>query len=1109
MALIAIAAVQAAFDVGLMIYRLLNRPKTPLPPLRDLQIMTSTNGSPIPFGYGTCRVAGNVIWSPGITYTTLGKKSNNGVALGPKGSFVFRASVAVAFGEGPGVISRIWADSKLVYDANPAQSSAVPVTDWPAWSATELYNPGNQVSLGSQVWQALKTNTNSAPASGNTNWLLVSTYPPYDPTQEYLQGDVVTYGGLIWVAQIASNNGTTGAHYPGSGDSENVGSENVLYWIELKALYPPPTIYPGDENQLPDSLIQASETVALTPAFRGLIYAVWENFPLTNFADRIPSFRAEVTYTRTDNLLSNADQSTTGQPVQQVQSTTSPVTLPQNTVLNNTIVVMAGGSGDVGGSGAAVTDSQGNVYTLAFRQGPAGLEHAWAEIWYTVASASAPDTVAVAGALEYRIVELPGTWILDTAPGGWAADTAGTGAETINVRAFHDNCMAFAVSCYEYVHDDLTLYGISHAGSVGAGAASKISPSDFPDSEGFGDVDVFPDAVVVFSNNQLGAAGIYPAFMDWFPGINTAVPPLSGEGISGAIALFRQPVPVPAQVPFGTKPDVLHDICHRAGLVDSQIDDTLVIAPNIITPMSPVQAVPGYLIEHPTPAKTILEVLMKAYFFDACETNGTMKFVPRGMAAALTIPEDDLGLLSDMAKIEEQIAQEQDLPKEFTVTHNDPTMDYQQNKQHKGRNTRIVTTKQQTIMEVPMTMTSDWARQTAVKALYLSWLERSSYKVNLWRAKYLLLDPTDVIGFIYETLSFQIRIAENSIGQGRAVALQGISEFAQMFNSAAVGGVGLGFPTNGLQILAPTILLLFDIPLLRDVDSNPQNTGFYYGLSSPSLTWGGGVLFDSTDNTNFVQESTSSQAVTFGYTTNVLAAPARSPWIWDNTNSVTIHLVRGSFAGDTMLNVLNGSNAVLVGSELIQYTTAVQNADGSWTLSGLLRGRRGTEWATGSHAAGELVAVPVSGVQRIQDPLSVINQLHYKKGVTAGADPSLVAAQNFTIVGNDLKPYAPVHIAGTRDISNNLTATWVRRTRVGWNSLSQDPVPLSEDSEAYSIDVMSGITVKRTLTSSTPTVAYTAAQQTTDFGSPQSSITLHVYQLSAQIGRGFVGAATV
>ena len=43
----------------------------------------------------------------------------------------------------------------------------------------------------------------------------------------------------------------------------------------------------------------------------------------------------------------------------------------------------------------------------------------------------------------------------------------------------------------------------------------------------------------------------------------------------------------------------------------------------------------------------------------------------------------------------------------------------------------------------------------------------------------------------------------------------------------------------------------------------------------------------------------------------------------------------------------------------------------------------------------------------------------------------------------------------------------------------------------------------RLLTATTQTVTYTAAQQTTDFGSPQSSINVKVYQISSTVGRGF------
>lgn len=51
--------------------------------------------------------------------------------------------------------------------------------------------------------------------------------------------------------------------------------------------------------------------------------------------------------------------------------------------------------------------------------------------------------------------------------------------------------------------------------------------------------------------------------------------------------------------------------------------------------------------------------------------------------------------------------------------------------------------------------------------------------------------------------------------------------------------------------------------------------------------------------------------------------------------------------------------------------------------------------------------------------------------------------------------------------------------------------------------------VVRTLTSSTTSVIYTAADQTTDFGAPVPEVTVRVYQLSAIVGRGTPAEATI
>ncbi|MCP8884244.1 glycoside hydrolase/phage tail family protein [Devosia sp. XJ19-1] len=52
--------------------------------------------------------------------------------------------------------------------------------------------------------------------------------------------------------------------------------------------------YHGDEDQLPDSLIEAIQGVGNAPAYRGLCYLVVENLPLSRFGNRIPQLSAEL-----------------------------------------------------------------------------------------------------------------------------------------------------------------------------------------------------------------------------------------------------------------------------------------------------------------------------------------------------------------------------------------------------------------------------------------------------------------------------------------------------------------------------------------------------------------------------------------------------------------------------------------------------------------------------------------------------------------------------------------------------------------------------------------------------------------------------------------------
>ena len=71
---------------------------------------------------------------------------------------------------------------------------------------------------------------------------------------------------------------------------------------------------------------------------------------------------------------------------------------------------------------------------------------------------------------------------------------------------------------------------------------------------------------------------------------------------------------------------------------------------------------------------------------------------------------------------------------------------------------------------------------------------------------------------------------------------------------------------------------------------------------------------------------------------------------------------------------------------------------------------------------------------------------------------------------------------------------------------------MAEDSEAYAVDILDGSVVKRSLTTATANVLYTAAQQTADWGAllgPGQTLAIRIYQLSNRLGRGDPATVTL
>ena len=73
-------------------------------------------------------------------------------------------------------------------------------------------------------------------------------------------------------------------------------------------------------------------------------------------------------------------------------------------------------------------------------------------------------------------------------------------------------------------------------------------------------------------------------------------------------------------------------------------------------------------------------------------------------------------------------------------------------------------------------------------------------------------------------------------------------------------------------------------------------------------------------------------------------------------------------------------------------------------------------------------------------------------------------------------------------------------------------MPLVEEVEAYEVEILDGVTVKRVLSTATTSATYTSAQQTADWGAPLGpgdTLDIRLFQLSALVGRGAAKTITL
>lgn len=238
---------------------------------------------------------------------------------------------------------------------------------------------------------------------------------------------------------------------------------------------------------------------------------------------------------------------------------------------------------------------------------------------------------------------------------------------------------------------------------------------------------------------------------------------------------------------------------------------------------------------------------------------------------------------------------------------------------------------------------------------------------------------------------------------------------------------------------------------------------------------------------------------------------------FDLGNVLIVDLLSGTLESVTDLTLLGGANALAIEStpgawEIVQAGSAELTAPGRYRLTRLLRGQRGTEGAVGNPAPAGARAVVLDDRLASLPIAEADLGLPWNWRIGPASRPmsdETYAAQGFTPEGVGLRPFSVARVEQpwrTPRTPGDLTIRWTRRSR----SLSADnwgvvEVSLSEETEAYELEILDGATVKRVLSAANPSALYTAAQQTADWGAPLGpgdTLTIRIFQLSALVGRG-------
>ncbi len=348
----------------------------------------------------------------------------------------------------------------------------------------------------------------------------------------------------------------------------------------------------------------------------------------------------------------------------------------------------------------------------------------------------------------------------------------------------------------------------------------------------------------------------------------------------------------------------------------------------------------------------------------------------------------------------------------------------------------------ETIIDLPAALTSSGARQLANSNAHRSrWLDEQI----VWRIGELnpQIGPGSVVK-ISETSGFWVIKSWEWFDRGIELILERLAP-----ELGAVVPSDAGTANTPIDISTPpTLLRAIELPPFDS--ANTSSPVIFAVASAQSAGWRGASLFVEQGSALTALGTASSRRAVFGSLTLSMGSSACNQLEPNAYLEIALPATDLFFESTDVSGLAMGANRLLIGNEIVQFLQADLIDSQRWKLSGLLRGRAGTEEAAADgHDIGTL-AVLLDDRLTALDTTQVSSASNTRIAAIGRGDDEAVFAE-LQNAGLSLRPPSPVHPKLSILADESWQVCWTRRARGQWAWADGNDVPLVEEQELYTV----------------------------------------------------------